>query len=1414
MKNRLTLASIFLIAAGRHNVVPASAQNVTMTEAPSDLSLSTEAYWNRATESCFQEEPIPFDKYIHKPVYKIGIHSTREINETQRQHEKFGEYLTETAGRRFDPPIKFEIVSFYFDALLDAINNKEVDFFYSNPGVYSCVGAETGASALVTSVKHIELRNQVFDLDVYAGVIATRADNEDIKTIADLKDKIIGAGAIVDLMGGQMQIYEMARNGLSYVNDPRQVIFMKDQAHVIDGILSGRIDAGFIRTNQIELTKDKDGEYLSIDLFKVIDPKVHVLYSEESGELFPFLHSTDVFPEWPVAALSIVPKDVAFEVQGALLEFNKHAHVGQLLEECGSGCSDSSQTLQDLFPDVALCHTTPALAQLAHQASLDSTINGFRTARSYHGLRTMLQDAGFMVQDDRGEWQCTRPSNLYEGITCPEGYFRRSEVEFLNGCAQEGLSCDEVDTYDCFCRPCVKAFDVDVYEMKEGEEDQHLVNNYGTDLPGCEKMEICGTVMQHQYITMRIYDNMLRKDADIEIIQHSAASRDVLDFKHIEGTYAYEFKVTSPSVQAQVIEILVNGKPIGQSPIRVMVLPNDCEVLYGGSSNRVPDSDGNCVCANNTYEMMGSCIESAYFFVIIFSSVFIFVGFSVFLYLAYKKKQNDQVWRINVEELHFNEPPEVIGQGGFGVVVLGEYRGTKVAVKRVLPPSKKSRGSSRLGSGASDGLQSGSFQTGSPEIGTSNNSSIKIAPSNTKKQQKNKDKKNTNDDGKKTEKEVKFGEDSGDIEEGTKKNRKESLVLSSSKTDWESLLHMHQSDNVLKLLESATASDHGSGTWGDGYGSHQSMASKVCPLWLQFDEHAKLKKDFIVEMRLLSRLRHPCITTVMGAVIAPTVDPMLVMEYMEYGSLYDLLHNETMSPGGDIILQIVRDITQGIQFLHASKPPILHGDLKAKNILVDSRFRAKVADFGFSHFKMSGLSKTAALLQGTPFFMAPEYLRRKSEYTAACDIYSMGMIFYEIYARQAPFEGEDPKKVLPKVCSPRINKRPTIPDACPPRMADIIKKCWSANPFFRPTAKDLDYALVEMSARDTEPLESFQNTFKEGWKRKTTSLYDVFPKHIADALNAGKKVEAETHDCVTVVFSDIVGFTTISETFSPLKVSNMLDRLYQAFDTLANKHGVFKVETIGDAYMGVTNLDGMQVDDHVKRIALWAQDAVFAASKIPIDDEDLSRGNVKIRVGFHSGPVVSNVIGSLNPRYGLFGDTVNTASRMESNSVEGRIHCTHASAELLVQQAPEIAVTVRGKIKVKGKGKMRTYWVGTCDPTQMGATLDPVTEVNDDTTNHDDTTHHEDDGNLPEQHDVVGESGDLQSHDGTHQTHSLSLSTDDDDAFFGSPPSPTPLEKHESDHIIKVHTLSAASDQHQASRIGMDGVIGNTVEVV
>src|SRR6056300_678363 len=174
----------------------------------------------------------------------------------------------------------------------------------------------------------------------------------------------------------------------------------------------------------------------------------------------------------------------------------------------------------------------------------------------------------------------------------------------------------------------------------------------------------------------------------------------------------------------------------------------------------------------------------------------------------------------------------------------------------------------------------------------------------------------------------------------------------------------------------------------------------------------------------------------------------------------------------------------------------------------------------------------------------------------------------------------------------------------------------------------------------------------------------------------------ETHNNVTIFFSDIVRFTDISRVLPPVKVMKMLDRLYLAFDALANQHEVFKVETIGDAWMGVTNLEGNQADSHAKRIAEFAMDAIQAANQVLIDEDDPSAGYVHIRVGLHSGAVVSNVIGSLNPRYGLFGDTVNMASRMESLSTSDRIQCSEAAAKLLKKQAASLPLVKRGKVAV------------------------------------------------------------------------------------------------------------------------------------
>ena len=112
---------------------------------------------------------------------------------------------------------------------------------------------------------------------------------------------------------------------------------------------------------------------------------------------------------------------------------------------------------------------------------------------------------------------------------------------------------------------------------------------------------------------------------------------------------------------------------------------------------------------------------------------------------------------------------------------------------------------------------------------------------------------------------------------------------------------------------------------------------------------------------------------------------------------------------------------------------------------------------------------------------------------------------YEIYGRKTPYEGEHPRKILRKVCDPRVNKRPPVPDSCPPKMVDIMTKCWSEDPFFRPQAQELDTMFMDLAPADAEPV--LAGTRVRAEKATGDMLYQVFPKKVADQLKEGKKVE-------------------------------------------------------------------------------------------------------------------------------------------------------------------------------------------------------------------------------------------------------------------------------------------------------------------
>ena len=198
-------------------------------------------------------------------------------------------------------------------------------------------------------------------------------------------------------------------------------------------------------------------------------------------------------------------------------------------------------------------------------------------------------------------------------------------------------------------------------------------------------------------------------------------------------------------------------------------------------------------------------------------------------------------------------------------------------------------------------------------------------------------------------------------------------------------------------------------------------------------------------------------------------------------------------------------------------------------------------------------------------------------------------------------------------------------------------------------------------------------------------LLNVLPREIADRLKAGERVIADHHPAVSILFADLVGFTPLSNALSPIEMVELLNEIYSHFDTLIEKYGVEKICTIGDNYMIAAGAPRARAD-HAEVLARLALEMNAYINSLP----PVGEWRLAFRMGINSGPAIAGVIGQKKFAYDVWGDTVNTASRMESQGEPGRIQVTQATRDLI--QA-EFVCQRRGALDVKGKGEMETWFL-------------------------------------------------------------------------------------------------------------------------
>ncbi|CAJ0577801.1 unnamed protein product, partial [Mesorhabditis spiculigera] len=504
------------------------------------------------------------------------------------------------------------------------------------------------------------------------------------------------------------------------------------------------------------------------------------------------------------------------------------------------------------------------------------------------------------------------------------------------------------------------------------------------------------------------------------------------------------------------------------------------------------------------------------------------------------------------------------------------------------------------------------------------------------------------------------------------------------------------------------------------------------------------RQDLVLLMRMKQAV-HDNLNPFLGMTFNEKNELLLLWKFCSRGTLQDLIYNENFVLDGKFHGAFVRDITLGLEYLHTSNIGF-HGSLTTWSTLIDRNWLVKLTDYGIndaiSRWEKHGSIELESLKDGEEksgawqkmgvLYVAPDirmqndknkkrrmdqkWVEQTFERRRAADIYAFGIVIYEILFRMFPFSNKvDLDEIADKAMLGEKVARPSVHSGAQihPDLLALLQDCWSDTPEVRPTIRrvrlstesylktkgslvDSMMRMMEEYANNLEKLVAERTGMLEEANQKADRLLSqLLPKYVAAELKAGRGVPPKSYATATVLFSDVVGFTKMCSSSTPLEVVNMLNSVYSGFDAVINKHEAYKVETIGDAYMVVSGVPEENGKRHIAHIA----DISLEIMKFLADYEVPHRKGQRLRcrLGFHTGSVAAAVVGLNAPRYCLFGDTVNMASRMESTGEPEKIQISQAAKDLLHQEYPEFVVTYRHEMEIKGKGVQKTYFLESKD---------------------------------------------------------------------------------------------------------------------